>query len=291
MLALTTYFNDCETRRQNIESFWQGLPVDVSLICAYADSKPILFSKTRSLVGLTRSSYCLMWQKEALLNKLLKETRDLRDEFIAWLDCDVLFDNPIWPHNARVALGTAKIIQLFTWCDNGDTAKSHWRGSPNEEPGKAWAARADVIREIGFFPFNAVGGAAAIMAHSFLTDKPDPVWSDLYTPAHLAMILDYQQKVYRAIRGNFAHIPGTLTHLYHGPLKDRQYRSRHEILKRHNYDPAKDVRINGMGCLEWCSDKPEMHREVAEYFKNRNEDVARTEERSAGLAIEESAKV
>lgn len=75
-----------------------------------------------------------------------------------------------------------------------------------------------------------------------------------------------------AIRARIGCIPGMALHLWHGDSANRQYSRRNAILKRHQFDPASDLSLNTGGLWEWASDKPDLHREVAEYFHARRED-------------------
>jgi hypothetical protein len=51
----------------------------------------------------------------------------------------------------------------------------------------------------------------------------------------------------------------------HRGIEQRDNRSEH-------FDPAADVRLNAQGILEWASEKPKLHHEVADYFASRRED-------------------
>ena len=64
-----------------------------------------------------------------------------------------------------------------------------------------------------------------------------------------------------------------LYHLWHGDLRDRRYRERHEGLRRFDFDPEKDLALSESGCWRWASHKPEMHRYVNDYFASRREDA------------------
>src|SRR5271167_4474101 len=57
----------------------------------------------------------LLWHKEALLNRLI---RDLPDKFkyVFWLDTDVLFTNQNWLTEAVEVLQTRHILQPFEYC-------------------------------------------------------------------------------------------------------------------------------------------------------------------------------
>ncbi len=48
--------------------------------------------------------------------------------------------------------------------------------------------------------------------------------------------------------------------------------ARREFLKKYDFDPVRDITIDSNGLWAWNSDKPGMHRDVAHYFKLRQED-------------------
>ena len=72
--------------------------------------------------------------------------------------------------------------------------------------------------------------------------------------------------------GNVGYVDGTLLHLWHGTLEDRQYVERVDGLARFAFDPYTDLAIDGAGAWRWNSDKPAMHAYVRDYFSLRRED-------------------
>jgi hypothetical protein len=87
-----------------------------------------------------------------------------------------------------------------------------------------------------------------------------------------AHFLRWAQPFAAEIQGRIGCVPGMALHLWHGDPVNRQYGSRNGILKRHQFDPTSDVRLNAEGLWEWASAKLEMHREIADYFLTRRED-------------------
>jgi hypothetical protein len=87
-----------------------------------------------------------------------------------------------------------------------------------------------------------------------------------------AHYLRWAQPFAADIQGQIGCAPGMALHLWHGDPVNRQYSSRNAILKRHDFAPAVDLRLNGEGVWEWASDKPELHYAVKEYFGARRED-------------------
>lgn len=96
---------------------------------------------------------------------------------------------------------------------------------------------------------------------------PAPAMDECY----LAHYLDWAQPFAAEVRGRLGFVSGTALHLWHGNSANRQYGTRNEILRRHRFDPAVDLRLNDQGVWEWNSDKPGLHRDVAGYFAARRE--------------------
>jgi hypothetical protein len=55
----------------------------------------------------------------------------------------------------------------------------------------------------------------------------------------------------------------------HGQLSNRQYLERHNILADNFFDPHKDIVMNNDKCWEWATNKPELHRQLDQYFQAR----------------------
>ena len=61
-------------------------------------------------------------------------------------------------------------------------------------------------------------------------------------------------------------------HLWHGSLRNRAYKNRHEGLRQFDFDPSRDIALDDNGTWRWASDKPEMHAFVRDYLMSRRED-------------------
>ena len=55
----------------------------------------------------------LMWQKEALLNIAL-DNLPASCKYVAWIDCDVIFDNNYWLDECRRELKNVRVLQPFS---------------------------------------------------------------------------------------------------------------------------------------------------------------------------------
>jgi hypothetical protein len=90
---------------------------------------------------------------------------------------------------------------------------------------------------------------------------------------YLDRIRQWQARAAHHIAGNIGYVPGTIEHRWHGPKQRRRYVSRWDILTRHRFDPATDLKRNTSGVIELCGNKPELRRDIAAYFASRNEDA------------------
>ncbi|MGB8275331.1 MAG: hypothetical protein WCF16_08710 [Alphaproteobacteria bacterium] len=70
-------------------------------------------NKTDAEVLLQVGGGDLMWQKERLLGIAVAALPD-HVEYVAWLDCDVLFNNVHWQEEARDLLDDRSVLQLFS---------------------------------------------------------------------------------------------------------------------------------------------------------------------------------
>jgi hypothetical protein len=234
----------------------------------------------------------ILWQKEALFNIALRQLPHDWDA-VAWVDGDILFTDPHWWQKASNALRSSAVLQLFETFSYlpsertidlpGDPVRRSFMGGlvnhtdPETpailgHPGFAWAARMDVLREIGgLYEQSAIGGADRLMAHAWFGDYYAKSVGSVARGAIFEDYLRWARRTYSVIRGSVGVVPGKVLHLWHGNLIDRQYSQRHISLEEFGFDPAIDLTKNSYGCLEWGSDKPEMHAWVAEYFPSRRE--------------------
>jgi len=195
----------------------------------------------------------LMWQKESLLNKALLETPD-NIEFFVWLDHDVIFQDPDWLNKAINVLKSFEDIDAVQCLDhvalldhnNTVINPMHWT------PGYAWCSTTAYLKKQGgFSPYAIVGGGDALWLHIKL--------DELYQP-----MIDFK----KIKKPKWSYLAIKAYHLYHGSLKNRMYGSRQKILEKHDYQ-KEDVKINEDGILEWNTDKSNMHKDIAEFFKLR----------------------
>lgn len=231
----------------------------------------------------------LLWQKEALLNIGFADVlRDPEIEFVAWIDADLIWDDPTFLRQGlRQIRDGAAAVQLF--------ARMIWQGPDGELdstkvaaaatfaangkhhgcPGGAWLARADLLRHTGgLAPYNIIGGGDQFALEGLTGCRceyayriPSQSLIDVDT-AWIANCRDWITT--RRLRSAF--VDTTIRHLWHGHRANRQYDQRRQLLA--DYDPARDVRLNADGILEWTGTNPDLEAGVAAYFSRRREDTA-----------------
>lgn len=298
--AITSFFNPAGYRRRllNYRQFHAALQVPLATIeLSFDDRWELNGSDADILVRVTDGD--VMWQKERLLNLLIKRLPP-ECKYVAWLDSDVLFQDPGWPRQATEILTSVPLTQLFTTLSHLDqdgnrstniplmpsTAAAVHAGRPASVVlqtandtlygptgrGMAWAARRDLLEQHGFYDSCVVGGGdtallgAAYGVPEMLANK----WS--MHPAQRERYLRWAHAFHRDVGSNVGTLPGEIHHLWHGNLDDRHYLKRHIDLVGHGFDPTKDIRLGINGAWRWASHKPEMHALVKDYFHSRNED-------------------
>lgn len=274
LAIVTSFFNPCEY--DNIVGNYRKFSAEIK---RYANLFPIELSfnnnfiiDDENVIRIHGTKNNMLWQKEALLNiaisKLPKEYTD-----VAWIDCDIIFENEDWIHQSYDALNNYKIVQLFSNAykldlnNNKATCSSLVSSFPNGEAGFAWAARRDVIEEVQLLDNQIFGGADFIMASAFL-NKPSII-KNVKTYVNNEITTQWIEKATRIIDGSVGCIDSKIIHLYHGNEHNRSYtRQKYRKNLVESIDISKDVEKNNN--IWTISEK---HNEkIYKYFLNRQED-------------------
>jgi hypothetical protein len=239
----------------------------------------------------------VMWQKERILNlALARLPRSV--EFVAWLDCDLLFENPDWAGDAARRLEQATVLQLFDhvvrlpkghesfrgpgerWPGCAAIAKRHPQAlvagdfARHGHTGFAWAARRDFLEAHGLYDGCIAGSGDHMMAHAFFGDWDSRCIDRVLcgNASHLRHFRAWCRSVYPSVRARVDFVPGAIYHLWHGETADRRYVLRNRELAGFGFDPDRDIRAGTHGLWEWSSPKPELRAWARDYFRHRRED-------------------
>jgi hypothetical protein len=285
----------------------QGLPLLV-IECAFGDAE---FEVPEELCDrlVRRRTSTVLWQKERLLNLALEHLPPECDK-VAWVDADVIFENNDWVRETARLLEEYCVVQPFQtahWLRRGKRRPSfRWRS--NQAPkdggwmpgmgfkmtrtrdwreafqkyhlhghlGFAWAIRRDIIERHGFYDAQILGNGDFVMAHAMYGNAD--FWNGDHWQRHrltkwmLRHMEAWGRPFFEDIRGSVYYVPGRLLHLWHGSQDDRLYDQRLDVLKKCNFDPAKDLVLDESGCWAWANDRPELEEWSQTYFHIRREE-------------------
>jgi hypothetical protein len=308
--AITSYFNPANYRRRldNFRVFRDKLSIPLVAVELSFDGK---FQLSRDEADVLVQLYGgdVMWQKERLLNIGVRSVpQDC--QAIAWVDCDVVFDNPGWANDTCRALEQFALIHLYTDIYNLRCDETFDPQSCRQQPatsrsivhmmtsgemtlsdlvggyqvpfgatcGQAWASRRQVIAKHGFYDACVLGSGDRGFLCAAWGNFDAAIEYLRMNPRRAEHYLAWARPYFATVRGQVGNIPGRLFHLWHGDLDKRAYATRHETLEAFDFSPQSDIAIGPNGCWRWNSDKPEMHARVRDYFASRDEDGTGHEE-------------
>ena len=302
--AITSFFNPCnyQNRRSNYDIFRQRLQVPlVTVELSFTGKFQLTDQDADILIQIHGKD--VMWQKERLLNVAIESLPDDCDQ-VAWVDCDIVFENENWPRDAEAALENYWVIQPFEYSYEVNRSAPTDRFSPERShhkceslaktmehtamtrelmhstdkrtlgftPGLAWAARRDLLDRHKLYDACIVGGGDGPILSGVLGNFQDISDYLMMNPRRQQHYLAWVKPFYEEVAGSFAYIPGSIYHLWHGAIKDRDYAGRRAELENHAFDPYRDIAVSSNGCWQWSSDKPGLHRYLKDYFARRFED-------------------
>jgi hypothetical protein len=165
--------------------------------------------------------------------------------------------------------GGAELLFDVLWGSPAAAGRVIQRGRSS---GLAWAARRDLVARFGFYDACVFGAGDRAIACAAYGRHADAQQGWLRTAAQRAHYEAWASSFAGVVGGQVGYLGGPVYHLWHGEIADRQYRERHDIPAAHVFDPVFDIELDEQGLWRWSSDKPAMHRAVAEFFRARNED-------------------
>ncbi|MCM8781471.1 MAG: hypothetical protein NC828_00195 [Candidatus Omnitrophica bacterium] len=256
---------------------------------------PFELSQNDSDILIQLRTETILWHRERLINIGL-ESLPCDCDKVVWLDNDIIFKNDNWINETSRLLERYVVIQPFSYIarlqkgvyDINPNRPPAWYDSSYNTPaiayryaeniatdcyvsGGTWANRIDLYKGIGLYDRLVVGGADFFMACAFY-NKPLPE-AFIYPDKLLASYERWKKEMFKRVQGSVYYTKGLIVHLWHGDMRNRLYRWRNtEILKKYDFDPDTDIKLDKNGCWVWASDKPQLHTAVKRYFYLRNEE-------------------
>lgn len=286
LAVLTTFFNPNNyiNIKYNYLKFSEKIKEKADLFPIELSFNDEFFIQDENVIQIYGTEDNILWQKERLLNIALE---NLPEEYtnVAWIDCDVLFENENWVDEINEKLNDYKVLQLYENAkrlnDNGGIdrvsegiVKRISKTDIVEEnlygiPGFAWAIRREVIDEIKFLDTQIIGGGDALMFFSFFGmsntihhKKMNKEWHDVY--------MDWFSRAYFMVDESVNYITGDIIHLYHGKMTNRNYDKRYQILSHNNFNPKNDLLLDESGL--WKLNDKIIVEKMSKYFESRDED-------------------
>lgn len=292
LAVCTSYFNPCgyASRRNNYLQFAAAAAsqrADLHTIeLRIEGSEWDLLDDTPNLLRVEAKS--VMWHKERMLNLLISQLPD-RYTMVAWIDCDILFDNPDWILDTCLLLADYQVVQLFdraVWLDRCGVPKRSPGAMPGisrisfaykhreqkevslgcSHPGFAWAARRSSAR---LFDQTLLNCADTVMAYGFC-QKEMPDWIIAGREAELAD--EWRQWADQAVAGSVSYVPGTIRHLWHGDWPVRGYANA-DLIELAGSARESDFIDSPGSVREWSTEANSKIRcEFESHFDTRSED-------------------
>jgi len=246
---------------------------------------------------LTVRSDSIMFHKEKLLARL---ERDLPTTYtkVCCIDCDIVFARADWYDATSAALDERPVVQPYSAC--------HWLGPElrtpvmtnpsgvakleeiraahatgvtdrlNGHPGFAMAMRRDLCGILQFVE-AVVGGGDAVMFRGVNGLNGEFVHPKMRRLMNGALD-EYVRRIQSAGIGDMGLVTGDIFHMWHGPLKSRQYYDRYEkflaTLAPTGVKDIRDVLVeNEDGVWTWRADvKKDLNTMMMRYFSGRDDD-------------------
>jgi len=298
-------------RRANFDVFRANLPMPLLAIEWSASAEfELLPGDAELLVQVTGGD--VLWQKERLLNLALEhlppncrqvawvdcdivfETAGIERLLLSMLgDCpivqpyasaghvapvpiermgadDAWRSAPVW----RELIGLVRSYREHGrwWDEDGALEAFIQRIGQRPTPGFAWAANRDFLTRHPPFDVWVVGGGDTAYAYAALDAPENVVQRQRLSAAHRELYLERAAALRDELGDRIGFLDGRVLHLWHGDIDNRGYYARHDILAAHEFDPARDLRLDTTGVWAWGEAADSLREGVVRYFEQRRED-------------------
>ena len=137
--------------------------------------------------------------------------------------------------------------------------------------GYAWAATRYALDTLGgLIDWSVCGANDHHMARAFIGDINMSVHKD--APERFKASLRTWGDRAELLKPKIGYMPGLVTHFWHGPKANRQYRTRWQILNENHFDPQLDLKRDAQGLYQLTGRNKKLVADLMAYFRQRNED-------------------
>lgn len=234
-----------------------------------------------------------IWTKENQINLGVRHKLPEDWKYLAWIDCDVFFDNPNWAIETIHQLQSYDVVQPWEDCVDlgpyGNILETHKSfcslinkgqrrqkkpGEPYKfgHPGYAWACTRYFWENTGgLLDFAILGSADHHMACAMVNEVLTSMHGDM-SDEFKRLCLAWQHRAYRVTKGHLGFTPGMIRHKFHGPKKRRFYRERWQLLVDHGFNPTQHLSYDRNGVLQLDSSMRALEEAIRRYNRSRFED-------------------
>ncbi|WP_448698235.1 hypothetical protein ACFGVR_15560 [Mucilaginibacter sp. AW1-3] len=301
--VITSFFNaqNYSSKYKNYQLFAESLEnsgINYLVVeCAF-DEQPHTLPDSPNILKVRSKS--ILWQKERLLNIAIASL-PAECVKVAWVDCDVFFENEFWAVETSKLLNEYKVVQPFdrvirlpngvlSYKGSGEIYESfaavHQKSlftlpagdfSIHGHTGFAWAMRKDILLQFGLYDPCLSGSSDHLMTHAFCGDFTSACIEQMlganpFTHKHF---YEWAKGIYPVVSGRIGCVKGTLNHLWHGDTANKQYLRRNQEIAQLLFNPYQDLIINQNGCWEWSDIgllKTGLQEWAVRFYESRKED-------------------
>lgn len=237
-----------------------------------------------------------MWYKENLQN--IATTFLPQDwKYVAFPDADFHFTRPDWAEETLHMLQHYHAVQMYshlTYETDDHRAVNNmpsfafmhvnreilpgdhrWRnyGGPGAVGG-AWAFRRSAFAQIGGMLDTCILGSGdwhMAFGLAMRQDNHAELSRLRELPRYIDAIKIWQERA-AVLKGNIGYVDAHAIHHWHGPMQNRQYMSRPQILIKNFFDPFVDLMRDENQVIQLTGNKPNLRDDLRAYFRQRNED-------------------
>lgn len=225
----------------------------------------------------------------------------VKEDYVAFLDTDIIFTNPEWVTKTVSALQIYDVVQMFSHIEylgpnyvpinltkegyyyqyrelggitGGITFKKDKRipDSKIAPPGGATAWRREALNKVGgLIDWCIMGSSDFHMAAALLGGLETALQEEEFSDDYKSKCITWENRA-SYLNKNVGYVPGLVYHMWHGHPLTRKFIRHKTPLYKFDYTPSTDLIRNTQGIYELDSRSPGLRNEIYEFFKSRNED-------------------
>jgi hypothetical protein len=295
LYVLVSYFNynGNKSREKNIYSFVEknsNSKIKIVIIEGiYNDCNQLKDLKSQVFLHLKYNVKHPVSLQDNLINVGIKKL-PTDWQYLAWIDSDVIFNNKDWADNILKELQDKDIVHCFKEADflNQDGSISNFTFlsecytqmnnikyldmNQRNHCGFAWALKKSFYEQIKEIFDYSIIGSNDVVINLIALKKPlqDYFLNSAYSQEYINLVTEYYN---RKKEIKLTYVENKITHLWHGDIKNRNYRTRKSILKKYQFNPKEHITKNKDGIIELTKKGLVMLPYIKNYFELKEKEL------------------